>query len=119
VQRTSHDAAHAQPAARLLVELRALERQRCGNALLGRYLRLGARLSPSLVHLGTTARSARHYVCDEQDGRFQMLQLISITIANAVMRMTCKPASLLVAQTVQQCMATQGSAAKIPHAAHA
>jgi len=45
-------AAHAQPAARLLVKLRALERQRRGDALLGRCLRLGARLSARLVHLG-------------------------------------------------------------------
>jgi len=68
-------AAHAQQAARLLVKLRALERQRRGDALLGRRLRLGARLSARLVHLGTSAQSARRH---EQDGRFQTLQLISI-----------------------------------------
>ncbi len=45
-------AAHAQPAACLLDKLRALERQRRGNALLNRCLRLRARLSARLVHLG-------------------------------------------------------------------
>jgi hypothetical protein len=42
----------ARQAARLLHKLRALERQRCGNALLGRCLRLSARLGARLVHLG-------------------------------------------------------------------
>jgi len=45
-------AAHAQQAARLLVKPRALEGQRCGNALLGRCLH-HARLETRLVHLGT------------------------------------------------------------------
>jgi len=45
-------AARAQQAARLLGELRMLMRQRRGNALLGRCLRLGARHSACLVHLG-------------------------------------------------------------------
>ncbi len=53
--------AHAQPAARLLVKLHTLQRQRCGDALLSCCLRLGARLSECLVHLGTCAYSARHY----------------------------------------------------------
>ncbi len=44
-------------AARLLHKLRALERQRRGNALPGRCLRLGARISARLVHLGRAALS--------------------------------------------------------------
>ncbi len=39
----------------LLVELRALERQRRGHALPGRCLRLGARLGARTVHLGRNA----------------------------------------------------------------
>ena len=52
-------AAHAQQAARLLDKLCALERQRCGNALLGCCLH-HARLKTHLVHLGTLPRSAGH-----------------------------------------------------------
>ncbi len=47
---------HMQQAARLLVKLKALERQRCGNALLSRCL-CRARLGARLVHLGKVARS--------------------------------------------------------------
>jgi len=50
---------HKQHELHLLVALRALERQRRGQALLGRRLRLSARLSACLVHLGRLARSAR------------------------------------------------------------
>jgi hypothetical protein len=50
---------HKQIELHLLVELRALERQRRGNALLGRCLRLSARLSARSVHLGVNTRSAR------------------------------------------------------------
>jgi len=57
-------AIHAQPAARLLVELRALERQRCGSALLGCCLRR-ARLSMRLAHLGILSRSAGPGACWE------------------------------------------------------
>jgi len=93
-------AAHAQQAARLLDKLRALERQRCGNTLISRCLRLIARLGARLVHLGTTAQSARH--C-EQDTRFHTLQLISEIIAPAARRMACTAAPLhLVAHTVHK-----------------
>jgi len=47
---------HMQQAARLLNKLKALERQRCGNALLSRCL-CRARLGARLVHLGKVARS--------------------------------------------------------------
>jgi len=87
--RARSSAGRAQQAARLLDKLRALERQRRGNALLGRCLRLGARLSARLVHLGTSALRARHHV---QDRRFHTLQLISNTVAHAAMRMACKAA---------------------------
>ncbi len=60
-------AAHAQPAARLLIELRALERSRCGKLLLGCCLRLSARLahlgkflrSAGIAHVGKTSLTAR------------------------------------------------------------
>ncbi len=98
--RARSSAARAQQAARLLDKLRALERQRRGKALLGRCLRLGARLSARLVHLGTTALRARHHV---QDRRFHTLQLISNTVAHAAMRMACKaaPRSLLHTQITE------------------
>ncbi len=50
---------HARQAARLLGELRALMRQRGGEALLGCRLRLSARLYACLVHLRKCARSVR------------------------------------------------------------
>ncbi len=50
---------HMQQAARLLVKLRALERQRCGNALLSRCL-CRARLGARLVHPGKVSRSGAH-----------------------------------------------------------
>ncbi len=48
-------AAHAQPAARLLDKLSSLMLERCGRALLGRCLRLGARLCACLVYLAKVA----------------------------------------------------------------
>ncbi len=51
-------AAHAQKAPRLLDQLRALKRQRRGDALLGRCLR-HARVGMRLVHLGRDTRSAQ------------------------------------------------------------
>ncbi len=51
--------ADTQHAARLLVKVRALERQRCGNVLLGCCLRR-ARLGARLVHLGALTRSGAH-----------------------------------------------------------
>ncbi len=93
-------AAHAQPAARLLVELRALERQRRGNALLGCCLRLGVRLNSTLVHLGISAQSGTHH---EQDRRFHILQLIPIIIAHAAWRMAFLATPLaFAAHTVHQ-----------------
>jgi hypothetical protein len=113
--RARPSAARARQAARLLHKLRALERQRRGNALLGRCLRLGARLSARLVHLGTTAHSARHH---EQVGRIHTLQLISTTNPHAARRMACKAAPHSLPHT--QCTKTsQGSAVDIPVAAHA
>jgi len=50
-------AARAQPAARLLDKLRTLLLQRRGRALLGRRLRLGARLGACLVYLSNVAFS--------------------------------------------------------------
>ncbi len=50
---------HKQIELHLLVEIRALERQRRGQALLGRCLRLSARLGARSVHLGRLARLAR------------------------------------------------------------
>ncbi len=53
-------AEHVQPSGpHLLNELRALMRQRRGQALLGCRLCLSARLGARPVHLGRTARSAR------------------------------------------------------------
>ena len=112
--RARSSAGRAQQAARLLDKLRALERQRRGKALLGRCLRLGARLSARLVHLGTSALRARHHV---QDRRFHTLQLISNTVAHAAMRMACKaaPRSLLHTQITETGQGKRSG----PAAAHA
>ncbi len=79
VQRTSLSTAHAQPAARLLVELRALERQRCRNALLGCCLRR-ARLGARLVHLGRSAQSAGHGTRWVNKLAFTMAELFSLCL---------------------------------------
>ncbi len=57
---------HAQPVARLLDKLRMLERQRCGDALLGCCLH-HARLKAHLVHLGniTSISRAWHIMRDK------------------------------------------------------
>ncbi len=60
-------AAHAQQAARLLGELRALVRQRRGETLLGCRLYLVERLGACEQDLGALPRSAAH-TCHEQDG---------------------------------------------------
>jgi hypothetical protein len=108
--RARPSAARARQAARLLDKLCALERQRRDNALLGHFLRLSARLSARLVHLGRTGQSARHH---EQVGRIHTLQLISTTNPHAARRMASKAAPCSLLHT--QCTKTgQGSAADIP-----
>ncbi len=59
------NAEHAQQTARLLGELRALARQRRGEALLGCRLHLVERLGACEQHLGTPPRSAEHACMSE------------------------------------------------------
>jgi len=68
-------AAHSRPAARLLVKVRVLERQRCGNALLGCCLRR-ARLSMRLPHLGMSTRSGAHGACWEDKNHSHRLSSV-------------------------------------------
>jgi len=63
-------AAHAQPAARLLDKLSSLMLERRGRALLGRCLRLGARLCACLVYLAKVA-----FLC-HQEGMASQFRVI-------------------------------------------
>jgi len=76
-------ATHARPAARLLHKLRPLERQRRGQALLGRCLRLGARLGARLLHLGRLARSAAHGTRREDKPNFTRPAELRFFVAHA------------------------------------
>jgi len=77
-------AAHAQPAARLLDKLRTLMLQRRGKVRLGCRLRLGARLSACLAHLGKLLYLIKswHIMSRRRD----RLQLVSVTTCATSLR---------------------------------
>jgi len=80
-------AARAQQAARLLGDIRALERQRRGKALFGHRLHLVERLGACEQHLGALPRSAEHAHMSEISACIHARAIFMFTVIQPVSRM--------------------------------